>query len=226
MKVVKRLSGLASVALVAVVAVGASGAFAGDKAKADAPTKAVAELPLKQMSPHQVVDSVTTQLMQVVSHGKDSMKSNPDAYFAEVQKIMEKVVDFDYIAKNVMGARYWNTASPDQRTRFVSVFTDGLVQTYAKGMANFADLDISVEPPSEDIGDKKRVAVIQKFEGPEGVNNVAYTMGKHKSGEWRLINVVLDGVNLGETLRSQFAQAVAENKGDLDATISGWQLKS
>lgn len=181
---------------------------------------------LANMSPHQVVESVTEQLMSLVQKGKTAIDTNPEQYYTDVQLVMEKVVDFNYIAKNVMGAKHWNSATVDQKKRFVEVFTSGLVQTYAKGMANFADFEISVVPPEDDIGERKRVAVIQKFKGPEGINRVAYTMGKHKSGEWRLINVVLDGVNLGETLRSQFAQSVAENKGDLDATINGWQLKS
>lgn len=180
----------------------------------------------EQVTPHKVVEDVTGQLMKIVSTGKQALEQNPEKYFSEVQGIMEQVVDFNYIAKNVMGAKYWNSASGEQKKRFVKVFTDGLVQTYAKGMANFADFEISVVPPESDIGDKKRVSVIQKFQGPEGVNRVAYTMGLHKSGDWKLINVVLDGVNLGETLRTQFAQSVAENKGDLDATISGWQLST
>ncbi|VUD59985.1 putative phospholipid-binding protein MlaC [Thalassocella blandensis] len=202
-----------------------TGAFADDKAKKSTTEVKVAAVK-DEVSPHKVVEDVTNQLMTIVAGGKQAMEKNPDKYFAEVQGVMEQVVDFNYIAKNVMGAKYWNSATTDQKKRFVKVFTDGLVQTYAKGMANFADFDISVMPPDSDLGDKKRVSVIQKFQGPEGVNRVAYTMGLHKSGDWKLINVVLDGVNLGETLRTQFAQSVTENKGDLDATINGWQLKS
>ena len=48
-------------------------------------------------------------------------------------------------------------------------------------------------------------------------------MGRRKTDpNWKLINVVLDGVNLGKTFRSQFAQAVKEHEGNLDAAIAGW----
>lgn len=193
---------------------------------ADVSVKTVALDVQNESSPHKVIEKVTVALMDAVKGGKQALEKDPQAYFNKVRGIMETVVDFDYIAKNVMGAKYWNAATDEQKKKFVGVFTDGLVQTYAKGMANFADLDISVVPPEGDISGKNRVAVLQRVKGPEGVNNVAYTMGKHKSGQWKLINVVLDGVNLGETLRSQFAQSVNENKGDLDATIAGWQLKT
>ena len=193
---------------------------------ADVEVKKVAADVKSEDSPHKVVEKVTDALMAAVSEGKAALQKNPQAYFAKVHGILETVVDFDYIAKNVMGAKYWNAATDDQKKKFIKVFTDSLVQTYAKGMANFSDLDISVLPPEGDLAGKNRVAVLQRVKGPEGVNNVAYTMGRHKNGQWKLINVVLDGVNLGETMRSQFSQSVNEHKGDLDATIAGWEVKS
>ncbi|WP_086929960.1 MlaC/ttg2D family ABC transporter substrate-binding protein [Agarilytica rhodophyticola] len=178
-----------------------------------------------EATPHQVVDNVTIELMQVVSGGKKALKDNPEKYFADVRRIMESAVDFKYIARNVMGAKYWKSASKEQREKFIEVFTSGLVETYAKGMANFADFEISLEAPNKANEGKKKVEVVQKFKGPNGVNRVSYTMGQHKSGAWKLINVVLDGVNLGKTLRSQFSQSVAETGGDLDAAISSWSWK-
>jgi len=178
------------------------------------------------VTPYDVVEDVTEQLMAVVSNGKDALEKDPQKYFSDVRSIMEGAVDFKYIAKNVMGSTHWRSASERQRKEFIEVFTSGLVETYAKGMANFADFDISLQEPLEDLGDKRKIEVIQKFQGPEGVNRVSYTMGKHKNGEWKLINVVLDGVNLGKTLRAQFAQSVSENQGNLDAAISGWTWKS
>lgn len=176
-------------------------------------------------SPHQVVEQVTVDLMKIVSNGKQALASDPKAYYTNVRSILEAVVDFDYIARNVMGSKYWKDATPEQRVRFVDVFTAGMVRTYAKGMANFAEYDISVVPPDGEITER-RAEVVQKFKGPEGVGRVAYTMGHNKAGEWKLINVTLDGVNLGKTLRTQFAQAVSENKGNITAAIDGWAQQS
>lgn len=177
-------------------------------------------------TPHDVVDGVTTQLMKLVIDGKGAVKAEPQKFYTDVRAIMESAVDFQYIARNVMGAKHWKEANAEQRAKFVEVFTTGLIETYAKGMANFAEFDISVQPPSEPIGDQRKVEVMQKFKGPNGVNLVSYTMGKNKSGEWKLINVVLDGVNLGKTLRAQFSQSVKENEGNLDAAIKGWTWQS
>ncbi|MFL0810196.1 MAG: ABC transporter substrate-binding protein [Agarilytica sp.] len=178
-------------------------------------------------SPHQVVETVTSELMGVVANGKESIKSNPEKYFQDVRGIMEDAVDFKYIARNVMGAKYWKAATNEQKSRFIEAFTSGMVETYAKGMANFADFEISVLPPEDgDIGEKRKVEVIQKFKGPEGISRVSYTMGKHRNGQWKLLNVVLDGVNLGKTLRAQFSQSMNESKGDLNSAIEGWNWEA
>jgi phospholipid transport system substrate-binding protein len=46
-------------------------------------------------------------------------------------------------------------------------------------------------------------------------------MGKNREGEWKLINVVLNGINLGKTFRSQFMQAM-KKQGDLNQVIAEW----
>lgn len=188
--------------------------------KVDAESK-VAEVDIAA-APHQVVEDVTEDLMKVVNQGKEALEKDPKKYFSDVRGIMETAVDFKYIARNVMGSKHWTKASDKQKAEFVEVFTSGLVETYAKGMANFANFEITVQDPQQEIGNKRKVEVIQQFKGPSGVNRVSYTMGKKKTGDWKLINVVLDGVNLGKTLRAQFAQSVTENKDDLDAAIAGW----
>ena len=191
-----------------------------------APTLAVAADAKAMPTPHQVVDQVTTRLMTVVAEGREQGEDNAAKYYGQVRTIMESAVDFRYIARNVMGKKYWLAASEEQKQKFIEAFTSGMVETYAKGMANFVDYEISVEDPEQKIGDRRKVEVIQRFKGPEGINRVSYTMGKHRTGEWKLLNVVLDGVNLGKTLRAQFARSVEDAKGNLDVAISGWNWEA
>lgn len=177
-------------------------------------------------TPHQVVEQVTQDLVGVVSNGKQALVDDPQKYFRQVRAILESAVDFQYIARNVMGAKHWKEATDEQKRQFVEVFTSGLIETYAKGMANFADFEITLQPPERDVVESTKVEVVQNFKGPQGVNRVSYTMGRRKTGEWKLINVVLDGVNLGKTLRAQFSRSVSEANGDLDAAIKGWTWKA
>ncbi len=181
---------------------------------------------IEGMGPHEVVDLVATELIEMMKVDKVAIEKNPEAYFADVKRILSPVVNFKYISKNVMG-EYWAAATPEQRAKFKVLFEDSLVRTYGKGMANFADHTITVEKPEKEVPKYGKTYVIQKVSGDDGVNRISYTMGKSpKGGGWKLINVVLKGVNLGKTFRNQFAQAVKENGGDVEAAISGWPANS
>ena len=41
----------------------------------------------------------------------------------------------------------------------------------------------------------------------------------------KLVNVVLNGINLGITFRTQFYQAMKKSDGDLDLVIAEWSAE-
>lgn len=184
--------------------------------------KATVNAAAERDMPHKVVESVTEELLTIVKGGEQALKDDPEKYFGDVQVILDKVVHFEFIAKNVMGS-YWLKATPEQQQAFVSVFRRSLVKTYAKGMATFANWSFSVEPPKDPTKIGRKTTVKQVVRGPDGVNIVAYTLiWSKKASAWRLTNVVLDGVNLGKTFRTQFGQLVKEHKNNVAKAIENW----
>ncbi len=49
-----------------------------------------------------------------------------------------------------------------------------------------------------------------------------HKMGRNKSGEWKLRNVIIETVNLGEIYRNQFQAAARKHDGDLNTVIANW----
>ena len=49
-----------------------------------------------------------------------------------------------------------------------------------------------------------------------------YQMGRNKAGEWKLRNVIIETVNLGEIYRNQFQAAARKHNGDLNVVIDNW----
>jgi phospholipid transport system substrate-binding protein len=170
---------------------------------------------------HEVVAKVTEDTVAVIQQNKALLTENPSAYFAKVQAVLEPVVMFDFIAKTVMGNTYAK-ASAEQRKTFAVVFKQGMVETFAKGMANYSDFEINVLPPVGDQSNQRKIEVLQEVKGKEGTLMVSYTMASTKEGEWKLINVVLNGVNLGKSFRDQFTQAMRQHNGDIDKVIASW----
>ena len=177
-----------------------------------------------ESAPHAIVQNVQDQLLRTIHNGENITETDEEAYIGKVQLILAPVVDFSYIARGVMGG-YAKKASSEQRERFAGVFKYGLVSTYARGMASYADREISIVPPKTKIGGQKSISVAQEIRGPDGVNRVSYTMKLNRKGDWKLVNVVLNGINLGITFRTQFYQAMKKSSGDMDKVIADWSAE-
>ncbi len=171
--------------------------------------------------PQAVVETVTKELFALVK-AKDAAKSGDDAYFGQVENTLGDVVDFPFIAKHVMGERVFSKASKDQRDKFLQVFRSGLVKSYAKGIAGYANSDVKVVGVVRDKRNAKRAAVHQEVSESGTTHQLDYTMVQNASGQWKLINVTLNGVNLGVSFQGQFKAAMRKYKNNLDQVIANW----
>lgn len=172
---------------------------------------------------HNRVQQVTVDLLATIASKSQYLETDPELYFSAVDSVLGPVIDFKFIAKVVMG-RYGKAATEEQKASFEQTFRRGLVETYARGMAGYADQNIVVLPPNGDVSAQRRVSVRQQVSSANGdTHTLAYTMALSKTTkQWMLINVVMDGINLGKTFRSQFEQAVKKNNGDVDTVINQW----
>lgn len=171
-----------------------------------------------EKSPQAIVEQATTDMLAIVKKHNAAGKKT-DAYYADVQKTLEAVVDFPFIAKAVM-RKSAKTATPEQVEKFTAVFKSGLIKTYAKGIANYADSQIKTLPVSL-APDSRFVNVDQEVSDKGNTHKLSYKL-KLDNGEWKLINVTLNGVNLGESFTSQFDQAMIKNDKDVDKVIATW----
>lgn len=175
--------------------------------------------------PYTLVEQVTVDMQTVVREQSHLLNTDPQVFYGAVAEVLDPVVAFDYIANGVMG-NYAKQATAEQKQRFSVVFRENLISTYAKGMAVYGLQKIVIVPPQGDLVDQRRVSVVQKVMGEDGEHTVNYTMGKSgQDGSWKLLNVTINGINLGMTFRSQFAQAM-KTAGDLDQVIDGWSMNS
>lgn len=186
---------------------------------------ALAESPSAPPPPHKVVEEVTASMMEIIGAGEEALKEDPEAYFRDIRRMLEANVSFPYIARNVM-ASYWAQADEQQRKDFVETFTRSMVETLGKGMASYQNLNIRTLEPEGDFSELRRVEVVQEIRAQDGTSRVSYTLARNRENEWKLINVVLNGVNLGMSFRDQFAQAMRQHDDNIDKVIRNWAQQS
>lgn len=186
--------------------------------------------------PYDVVSDTTRRVTEVIESSREYVEEDPDRFYAQVQTIMDEVVDFDSFARGVMGKygsrKYYSTLDDEgkerfreQVTRFTETFKSRLIKTYAKGLLAFDGNRIEVLPLPEGVDMTGSVNIEQHIYGNAPQPYVVfYKLRKDREGEWKLRNVSIEGINLGRTYQSQFAQAVQRYNGDLDQVIDNWSV--
>ena len=186
------------------------------------------------LTAHDVVQTATTNVMEVVNEAKDYAEQDPERYYQAVQEILDPVVDFRGFARGVMGPyatseRYRSLDAQGQAQlraqldRFTEVMRKGMVRTYGKGLLAFGGSRIQVSNPSAEEASSSRVSVEQLiYSDAVEPYVVMYQMGRDRSGAWKLRNMIIESVNLGEIYQSQFEAAARKQNGDLDAVIDSW----
>ena len=183
---------------------------------------------------HSVVEDATRRVMEVVEEAQAYAEDDPERYYRQVQTILDPVIDFRGFARGVMGPyassdRYRSLDEAgraqlrDQLDRFTEVMRLGLVRTYSKGLLAYAGSRIVLDEPDPMAADQSFVSVQQLiYTGEAQPYVILYQMGRDRADDWKLRNVIIESVNLGEIYRNQFEAAAREQNGDLDAVIENW----
>lgn len=171
-------------------------------------------------SAHDLVDRTTKSLLADLAAHKDQYKSNPSAFYDALNTIVGPAVDAEGISKSVMTVKYSGGATPAQMATFQENFKRSLFQFYGNALLEYNNQGITVAPAKDESGDRTSVDMSVKGNGG-AIYPVSYTLEK-VGGEWKVRNVIVNGINIGKLFRDQFADAMRQNGNNLDSTINGW----
>ncbi|MGH8346846.1 MAG: MlaC/ttg2D family ABC transporter substrate-binding protein [Pseudomonas sp.] len=171
-------------------------------------------------SAHDLVQDTTNRMLADLAANKEKYKQDPQDFYAALNTIVGPVVDAEGISKSIMTVKYSRKATPEQMKTFEENFKKGLFQFYGNALLEYNNQGITVEPAKDESGDRTNIGMTVK--GRSGsIYPVSYTLEKI-NGEWKLRNVIINGINIGKLFRDQFADAMQRNGTDLDKTINGW----
>ncbi|MDR9750106.1 ABC transporter substrate-binding protein [Pseudomonas sp. SZMC_28357] len=171
-------------------------------------------------SAHDLVEDTTKRMLADLSANKEKYKQDPHDFYMALNTIVGPVVDAEGISKSIMTVKYSRKATPAQMKTFEENFKRGLFQFYGNALLEYNNQGITVDPPKDESGERTSVGMTVK--GSSGsIYPVQYTLEK-VNGEWKLRNVIINGINIGKLFRDQFADAMQRNGGDLDKTINNW----
>jgi len=171
---------------------------------------------LAQKAPDALVRSVADDVLKIVQSDQ-ALREGDNARMAKL--IEEKIVphfDFERMTRLAVG-RPWREASPAQRQTLIDEFRTLLVRSYSAAYSTYKQIVIDVKPlkvqPTED---DVQVRTEIKLPGGAPPLKVDYSMVK-ANADWKVYDVVVDGVSMVTTYRNTFADEV--RKGGVDGLI-------
>jgi phospholipid transport system substrate-binding protein len=160
-------------------------------------------------SPEDMVKQTADQMIGKLREDRQVIDQHPGRIYELVNQIVLPHFDFERMSSWVLG-KYWRTATPDQRKRFVEEFRNLLVRTYAKSLASYRDNKISYLPmraSPQDADVKVRTEVDQPGGFPIPIDYSLYLKGD----EWKVYDVTIDVVSLVTNYRTTFANQIRQN---------------
>ena len=169
----------------------------------------------KVAAPQQVIQDVSSQLLELLEQEKALLKQDPARVYALANDVLVPHVDFSRVSNLVLG-KHWKRANSEQKERFSSQFQRLLVRTYSTTLSEFTGWDVRYLPVRMNTGDVSAVVHTEVMRtGAEPVD-VIYQM--HKNGDrWMAYDIKIDGISLVSNYRNSFSRQVRQQ--GLDALI-------
>jgi phospholipid transport system substrate-binding protein len=162
-------------------------------------------------SPDALIKRISNEVMTAVNNDAAIQKGN-------VQRVMDLVnnqimphVNFQRMTASAVG-RYWRGATPDQQQRLQAEFKTLLVRTYAGALGELKGQTFQFRPSRAKPTDTE-VVVRSEVRGRGEPIQLDYRLEKTTQG-WKVYDLNVLGVWLGETYRTQFAQEITKNGVD------------
>ncbi len=143
----------------------------------------------------------------------------PEAAAKTFHDMLVNDFDLDLLGKFAIGPSNWKAATPAQREQYLKLFEKLVVQIYSDRFSLYNGETWKVtESKVEDGNDSYVTALIMKPNGSAPPVKVDWRV-RNKGGRMRVIDVIVEGVSMTVTQRSEFTAVIQKNGGDLDAFL-------
>lgn len=167
-------------------------------------------------------DAVTS-LLDRVAELRPYYDSDSQRYYGGIEEEVSGFTDFEQVAIGVM-ARFSRQASEEQIAAFSEKLRRTLTRFYGSALVEYGGQEISYLPPDNPPEDPENgVNVRLRIEGDDQQIELQSSMFRNDSGEWKLRNLYVGGINLRRQYHTQFAALMSSHDGDIDTVIENWE---
>lgn len=153
-----------------------------------------------------------------------SNKSIPrDQALNSFRTLLYRGFDVPYIGRWVLG-RFWNQATPQQQDEYQKLFEKLIVGTYADRFVEYSGETFRIAGTRPE-GDTDTMVATQIVRPSGPPINVEWRVRKRDGNQYKIIDVVVEGVSMGVTQRQEFASVVQQSGGQIEGLLKALRQK-
>lgn len=170
--------------------------------------------------PVELIRSTADYVLEQVRARKAELEKDNSGIYALVYEKVLPHFDFRLMSRGALG-KHWRKATEEQKEKLAHEFQELLVRTYATTLLNYSDQEVEYLPYRGKPGDKRVTVSTRVHDGGAPPVPINYRLYRQDNGDWKIYDVVVDGVSLVSNYRGNFAAEV--KKGGIDGLIATLQ---
>jgi len=167
--------------------------------------------------PNQVIRSVSVHTLTRINVERAHLDSDPAYIKTVIEEELIPYFNYKYAAYIVMGS-YLKKTSKEQRDNFVKAFKNYLVNTYGHILFEYKQQKFEVLDTPH-FKDKTIISIAVKVRDDNNqVTNLVFKLRKNKkTSEWKVFDVIAEGVSMLNTKKSELGELI--RKDGIDQVI-------
>ena len=160
------------------------------------------------------VDSMAGRAIAFLGDDKISAAQKRGSF----KKLLEDSFDMATIGRFALGT-YWKSATEAQRAEYQRQFKAMVVTVYSERFTEYTDQTFRTTGARAE--GKKDVLVSSVIESASGQNPVRVDWRvRNKGGSYKIVDVIVEGVSMSLTQRSDFSSVIQSGGGDVDVLLA------
>ena len=161
-----------------------------------------------QLGPDELVQKVTDDVLNAIKNDKQLAAGDKQKALKLAEEKVLPHIDFGEATRLAVG-RSWKQASAEQKKELTEQFRRMLVRTYANAIGPYEGQKMKVQPSRTKPDDTEATVRSQFIRAGGKPVQLEYQMRKTDAG-WKVYDIVVEGVSLVLTYRSEFDVVVKQ----------------